>query len=247
MQTLLFSASFQIGRQSSSAVEQRTHKPLVGSSNLPFGTILKKSTSRANERSFSAVWLVGIFETSNVTEAAQGAPASVILRCAADGRSARHLRAAALRLPFGTILKTLTSRESGRFFCAGINSEGIFEGSNVTEAAQGAPASVILRCAADGRSARHLRAVALRLPFGTILKKSTSRANERSFSAGMALLACELLRCGTHTRYHTDDRCKTTLPDGLQGRSPLPIMRHLQRRPAQNDPGIKPVTTQKTT
>ena len=182
MQTLLFSASFQIGRQSSSAVEQRTHKPLVGSSNLPFGTILKKSTSRANERSFSAVWLVGIFETSNVTEAAQGAPASVILRCAADGRSARHLRAVALRLPFGTILKTLTSRESGRFF-----------------------------------------------------------------SADMALLACELLQCGTHTRYHTDDRCKTTLPDGLQGRSPLPIVRHLQRRPAQNDLGIKPVTTQKTT
>ena len=61
-------------------------------------------------------------------------------------------------LPFGTILKTLTSREHGRFFCAGINSEGIFEGSNVTEAAQRAPAAVILRCAADGRSARHLRA-----------------------------------------------------------------------------------------
>jgi hypothetical protein len=28
-------------RQSSSVVEQRTHKPLVGSSNLPFGTIYR--------------------------------------------------------------------------------------------------------------------------------------------------------------------------------------------------------------
>ena len=183
MQTLLFSASFQIGRQSSSVVEQRTHKPLVGSSNLPFGTILK----------------------------------------------------------------TLTSREHGRFFCAGINSEGIFEGSNVTEAAQRAPAAVILRCAADGRSARHLRAAALRLPFGTILKTLTSRESGRFFCASMSLPPCALLRCRTHTRYHTNDACKTTLTDGLQGRSPLPIVRYLHRRPAQFNPGIKPITTQKPT
>ena len=99
-------------------VEQRTHKPLVGSSNLPFGTILKTLTSREHGRFFCAgINSEGIFEGSNVTEAAQRAPASVILRCAADGRSARHLRAVALRLPFGTILKTLTSREHGRFLC----------------------------------------------------------------------------------------------------------------------------------
>jgi len=144
-------------------------------------------------------------------------------------------------------LKTLTSRESGRFFCASINSEGIFEGSNVTEAAQRAPASVILRRAADGRSARHLRAAALRLPFGTILKTLTSRESGRFFCASMSLPPCALLRCRTHTRYHTNDACKTTLTDGLQGRSPLPIVRYLHRRPAQFNPGIKPITTQKPT
>jgi hypothetical protein len=112
----------------------------------------------------------GIFERSNVIEAAHRAPASIILRCASDGRSAHHLRALALRLPFGTILKLLTFRTFERFFCACIIRRAYLNGSNVIEAAQRAPAPIILRCAPDGRSARHLRAVALRLPFGTILE-----------------------------------------------------------------------------
>ena len=63
----------------------------------------------------------------------------------------------------------------------------------------------------------------------------------------MSLRPCELLPCATHTRYHTDDPCKTTLTDGHHRRPPLPIVRHLHRRPAQYDSGIKPVTTQKPT
>jgi len=61
-----------------------------------------------------------------VTEAAQRAPASVILRSAPDGPSPRHLRAVALRLPFGTILKNKPLVKAGGFLCQ-YDSEGISE------------------------------------------------------------------------------------------------------------------------
>lgn len=46
-------------RQSSSVVEQRTHKPLVGSSNLPFGTILRLKPSDSSGGFFRFGALVG--------------------------------------------------------------------------------------------------------------------------------------------------------------------------------------------
>ena len=42
-----FFSAFKPGRQGSSVVEQRTHKPFVGSSNLPLGTSLRRSEATA--------------------------------------------------------------------------------------------------------------------------------------------------------------------------------------------------------
>ena len=48
--------------QSSSVVEQRTHKPLVGSSNLPFGTTLISKPFVYAEGFFVASYCLGSFE-----------------------------------------------------------------------------------------------------------------------------------------------------------------------------------------